>query len=123
MFSKIFPILILFSLVSFKSIYSQKQKFVYGEELILKGKIKEIPFVNKIGKEQPKFKELYFKFKGGQYFIKFTTQSVKKEEIKKYINKTIKIRGSLMKGFWDTDNPEVQSRVGEYIIIYEIVEK
>lgn len=88
---------------------------------VYEGKITGKPFVNKVGKENPKIVDLYFETNGESYFIKFIESGVKRDEILRYVDKGLQIRGIQGEGLWDSDDPNVQSRVGKYVVIYEIV--
>jgi len=87
-----------------------------------KGKIEGKAFTNKGGKTSD-FIEYYFvrSSDNESFFIKFKESNVNRDEIAKWKDKAITIKGEVRNGLWDTDNPEVQSRVGIYIMISEIV--
>lgn len=40
----------------------------------------------------------------------------------RYVGRELKTRASLHNGLWDTNDRNTQGRVGNYIIIYEIIE-
>ncbi len=84
------------------------------------GKIVGKPFVNKVGQESPKMIDLYFETGGKTYFIKFIDSNVSRNEMSQYINTRLKVEGRLGDGLWDTNDPNHQSRVGEYIVIEKI---
>lgn len=77
-------------------------------------------FVNKVGRENPKIIDLYFETGGKRYFIKFLDSNVTRNEVARYVNKSLKVQGKVNYGLWDTNNPNDQSRVGEYIVIERI---
>jgi len=87
---------------------------------IYDGKIVGEPFVNKVGQENPKIIDLYFETSGKKYFIKFLDSNVSRNEMAQYINKPLKVQGKVNYGLWDTNDPNHQSRVGEYIVIEKI---
>lgn len=87
---------------------------------IYDGKIVGQPFVNKVGQENPKIIDLYFETGGKRYFIKFLDSKVPRNEALHYVNKGLKVQGRVNYGLWDTNNPNDQSRVGEYIVIEAI---
>lgn len=87
---------------------------------IYDGKIVGQPFVNKVGRENPKIIDLYFETGGKKYFIKFLDSSVSRNEMAQYINKPLRVQGKVDYGLWDTNDPNHQSRVGEYIVIEKI---
>jgi hypothetical protein len=84
------------------------------------GKIVGQPFVNKVGQENAKIIDLYFETGGKKYFIKFLDSNVSRNEMAPYINKNLKVQGKVNYGLWDTNDPNHQSRVGEYIVIDRI---
>ena len=84
------------------------------------GIIKTESFVNKAGIEQPEYQEHYFLCTSGEYFIK-KSESHYKSNLKDAENKHIKVLAHIEDGLWDTNDPNVQSRVGPYICIDSIV--
>jgi hypothetical protein len=87
----------------------------------LNGTFVQKPFINKVGQEKPKFKEWYFvKSDSTEFFVKISKSNVPKDSIKKYENQKCKIKAKVRFGLWDTDDPNVQSRAGEYIELLEI---
>lgn len=80
------------------------------------------PFKNKIGKNSIGANDLYAKINGNLVFIKFLESNVERSEIQKYLDKKIKITGQLRDGLWDTNNPNIQSRVGQYLYIEKFEE-
>ncbi|MCE5211355.1 MAG: hypothetical protein LLG40_07360 [Deltaproteobacteria bacterium] len=89
---------------------------------IYDGKVVSETFINKVGKENPKIIDLYFETGGKRYFIKFLDGSVSRNEMVQYLGKNVRIQGNVKYGLWDTDNPNDQSRVGNYVVIQKIVE-
>lgn len=87
---------------------------------IYDGKVVTEAFVNKVGQERPKIVDLYFETGGKRYFIKFLDSNVSRNEMTQYVNKGVKVQGKVNYGLWDTNNPNDQSRVGEYIVIEKI---
>ena len=78
------------------------------------------PFMNKVGQEKPNIIDLYFETNGKRYFIKFIDSTVSRNELAQHINKNLKVQGKINYGLWDTNDPNDQSRVGEYIVIEKI---
>lgn len=74
-------------------------------------------FVDKGGREHPEIVEYYLEFGGKQHWIKFADSKVSVEAVKALAGQTIYFDGKLENGLWDTDNPEVQSRIGEFLIV------
>jgi hypothetical protein len=80
-------------------------------------------FVDKGGRVHQDIFDLYFKTDQGKIFIKISEGHVKRDEILKYLDKEIVVKAKLISwGLWDSDDPNVQSRVGDYFIFYEIIE-
>lgn len=88
------------------------------------GLIVSYPFVNKVGEEKPEYAEDYFLCSDGEYFIK-KSESHYKKDVKTLTNFYVKIDASINDGLWDTNDPNVQSRVGPYITIesIEVIDK
>lgn len=80
------------------------------------------PFVNKIGEVMPEYAEHYFLCSEGEYFIKLMDCKNVNAEVKDFKNKYVKMHISIGDGLWDTNDPNVQSRVGSYVIYDSIVE-
>ncbi len=88
---------------------------------IMKGKIIKINFINKGGREIPGAFDYFFETDNEKYFIKISEGNVKRDKIAKYYEKNIEIEGYKSNGLWDTDDPKVQSRVGDFIVINKIL--
>jgi hypothetical protein len=121
----LFNLVLLFSCSSTsKSKISTSNKMENSENVIkVNGKIIKQNFTNKIGKENPEIWDLYLVYNDTIFFIKHSENSVKREELVNFIDKNIECTVEKSFGLWDTDDPEVQSRVGNYVIIYEIKNK
>ena len=87
---------------------------------VYEGKVVGEPFISKVGQEDPRIIDLYFVTGGKKYFIKFLDSSVSRNEVLPYVNKGLKVQGKVNYGLWDTNNPNEQSRVGEYLVIETI---
>ncbi|MBI3133179.1 MAG: hypothetical protein HYZ14_00745 [Bacteroidetes bacterium] len=79
------------------------------------------PFVNKAGKLIEGVGDYFLVYDNQNWFIKFSAGSVLREDIAKLKDQTATFSLAEMEGLWDTDDPNVQSRIGKYVIIYEIV--
>lgn len=88
---------------------------------IFEGKIIKVQFVDKGGRVHEDIFSYYFETNNEKLFIKIQDGKVKRDEIAKYYNTKIKIEGYKTFGLWDTDDPNVQSRVGDYIVFYKIL--
>ncbi|MFA6571517.1 MAG: hypothetical protein WCT77_09805 [Bacteroidota bacterium] len=87
----------------------------------LSGTFIQKPFINKIGQEKPKFKEWYFVVSDtSEYFVKLSKSKVPLEKIKQSENKKCRIKGIIRFGMFDSEDPNVQSRAGEYLELLEI---
>ncbi len=102
-----------------------EEEMLPGRESIDKQKAKVIAqaFTNKAGREYPDIVEYFLEFGGRRHFIKFSESRITPEQLKPYAGKTILFDGELVEGLWDTDDPNVQSRVGEYLVVYKLLEK
>lgn len=92
------------------------------------GRIIKTPMFNKANRKLNVY-DLFFVTGKEEYFIKINSHTVPRQElesllIKKsednYESPVIKIKGEIKDGLWDTNDPTQQSRIGEYILIYEI---
>lgn len=83
------------------------------------GKIVTEAFEDKGGRVHPEIVEYYFQSKDKQYFIKFSECSFA-GEIKEFNNTFVKVHSSIKNGSWDSDDPMVQSRIGEYVVLSAI---
>ncbi|HBS85857.1 MAG: hypothetical protein A2W91_09120 [Bacteroidetes bacterium GWF2_38_335] len=83
--------------------------------------IKEV-FTDKGGREHPEIYDLYLKTKKETIFIKFSDSKVTRAEIEKFLDKEVTLEVKITEtGSWDSDDPEVQSRIGKYIAIKKIL--
>jgi len=87
----------------------------------MKGKIVKVNFVNKGGRKIPGAFDYFFEIDGKKLFIKITEGEVTRDEIAKHLDKEVEIKGYKSGGLWDTDDPNVQSRVGDYMVILEFL--
>ena len=74
-------------------------------------------FVNKGGKVHPEIVEYYLEFDGKQHWIKFSASKVSVAAVKALVGQSIYFDGRIEDGLWDTDDQNVQSRVGTYLVI------
>lgn len=88
---------------------------------IVEARVKYVPFVNKAGKEIEGVGDLFLIYDGQEWFIKFSAGSVMRETVEKLIDQTARFSLAEQEGLWDTDNPEVQSRIGKYVAVFEIL--
>ncbi len=90
-----------------------------GQEMT--GQFVLVPFHNKIGRPIEGVKDWFFETKNKRLFIKDLAAGITDENLKQLKGKTVKIRAQLQEGLWDTDDPNVQSRIGEYLVVFEIL--
>lgn len=96
----------------------KKAASFYSCELI------EKEFVNKIGKSNG-VKELYLRCSVQDYFIKICESNVTAEQLKKHLNRGIKVEIEIKNGSWDICEytlEQQQSRIGEYIVVSKIID-
>jgi hypothetical protein len=77
---------------------------------------------NKVGKEMPYPGDFYLVSGGKEVFVKLMDSKVTSEKLETLLNKKSKFRIIEQNGLWDTDDPKVQSRIGDYVSIIEIIE-
>ncbi len=87
------------------------------------GKLVDVPFVNKAGRKIEGASNMFFETEEDRYFIKSYEDKISYSDLRKHIGKPIRIKARKTFGLWDTDDPGVQSRIGEFFKIIEILEK
>ena len=92
------------------------------ESEIVTGKLIRKKAYNKAGREMPGDGDFFLEIKGKEIFVKMMASEVTSDELKPLLNQKAKYRIIRSEGLWDTDDPRVQSRVGPYVAIIEIVE-
>ncbi|MFL5730268.1 MAG: hypothetical protein ACJ75J_12350 [Cytophagaceae bacterium] len=94
-----------------------------SEDTLLKGQIVKKAFINKANREIKGVSDLFFETGKKNYFIKLSGGNVSRKDLEKFLNKQVQLKVMLLNGTWDTspEHPEVQSRIGEYIIVLEII--
>lgn len=88
---------------------------------IITGKIVEVPFINKGGHLIEGAESLFFEVKEQRYFIKIQAGKITREALKKLLGQRVKIEGETAYGTWDSDDPKAQSRIGKYVVVFEIL--
>ena len=100
-----------------------------GGRVIISAPIVKKSFVAKNGKVSDKT-ELYVQRSIQDYFIKFCESEISREELEAHVAgidsfiNAVKMEVEFRKGDWDVcDNEavEVQSRTGEYVVIFRII--
>ncbi len=131
MLSRVGPITTLFWLAtSVCMIACAGQKYISadggdsnGHRVVLEGVFVERSFVNKAGREYPSVRELYFRTGGEEYFVRLDRSRIRADRMRSLAGRPVRVRAVIVFGLWDTDDPNVQSRVGEYLVVEEIVER
>lgn len=85
------------------------------------GRFIKVPFENKVGKVVEGIEDYFFEYNHQKKFVKWAESSIKPSDIEHLINKIIRVQLVEKNGLWDTDNPEQQSRVGDYVCILSIL--
>lgn len=118
--------------IFFLGIFTWSLQAQNKHKMIVNGLIVEKEFINKAGKSSG-FKELYFRLSERDYFIKFCASAVSKEALNAYLEtraqqnpekgKNIRLKIEILEGAWDICDEliQVQSRIGQYIIIKKII--
>lgn len=88
-----------------------------------RGQLISLPFINKRGQIVAGQESWFLKTEEQQYFIKISAGKLSKELLFNYWDKIIVVEGYISYGLWDTDDPMVQSRIGEYIVLMSILER
>lgn len=76
---------------------------------------------NKVGKQISSTTEYFLEVDGKSFFIKLLDSKINAAALAPLIGQTIQIEGAIKHGLWDTNNPNHQSRVGDYICIQVIL--
>ena len=92
------------------------------EVLELSGQIKKVQFRNKAGRLIEGVYDVYFVHQDEELFIKFFEGNVLRTDIDEYLGKNLTVKASIKEGLLDTNDENIQSRIGKYIVLYEIVE-
>lgn len=85
------------------------------------GKVIEVPFVNKVGCRIVGLESLFLETSDKRYYIKFRAGTIPRKDLESLIGETINVEGTTHFGTWDSDDPKVQSRVGDYIVIAKLL--
>lgn len=117
----IFSFVIVFSMFNLVSIAdtTDVQQDENIETVWMRGKVISKSFVNKVGKEFPDISEFYFRHFYKNYFIKMS-ESEQNVVLSEYYDDFARVNCEIREGLWDGDDPNAQSRVGEYLAIFHI---
>ena len=94
-------------------------------------KLKNNQFVGmfvELTKKKIQTKEVYFKIDETTYFVKFDEGYVSKDEVLKFLNQPIKVKGEIKNGEWEASTPGSLStletaksaRRGDYFVVNRI---
>jgi len=78
-------------------------------------------FTDKGGRKHPEIVDYYLAFDDKQYFIKFSESTISPGSLKPLVGKSVYFYGYLKNGLWDTDDPNVQSRIGKYLKVTRLM--
>ncbi len=92
-----------------------------NDTTIITGKLLKMNYINKRGDIIPDLFDFYLETTEANLFIKLDECKIKIEELENNINKKVKLKAIKKNGLWDADNQEIESRIGEYISIIEII--
>lgn len=79
------------------------------------------PFINKAGKVIEGVGDYFLIYDDIQWFVKFSESQIKPEQLRNLIDQNTTFELMEMEGLWDTDDPNVQSRIGKYVAILQII--
>lgn len=98
---------------------NQKTKVAEQKETAktVTARVLQIQGMNKAGRPLAGNGDFYLEYGGKQYFVKFSESKIKKAVLNRFIGKKMKFQVLEREGLWDTDDPEVQSRIGWYVVI------
>ena len=78
-------------------------------------------FTDKGGRKHPEIVDYYLSFDDKQYFIKFSESTIRPGSLQPLVGKSVYFYGYLKNGLWDTDDPKVQSRIGNYLKVTRLM--
>ena len=92
------------------SLQAQDNKTVKGVLVLRKG-------YNKVGKELPGEGDFYLKYGKKVIFVKLTPEGLSRDELTPLLDTKLKFVIVEGNGLLDTDDPNQQSRIGDYVIV------
>jgi len=112
-------ILIFSSCFSSKKEVDKNEKQAKIEQCWFNGYVFIKTFVDKGNREHPDIFDYYFRYDDKNYFIKISecSNANKLSELKGSI---VRAKGEFKNGLWDTNDGNVQSRIGDYFVFSEI---
>jgi len=85
------------------------------------GVITAVPTRNKAGRLLEGVSSYFLEYNDNRSFIKMMESKIEYDALKSLIDKPAIFEIQEKNGLWDTDDPNVQSRIGEYIVIINVV--
>ena len=98
-----------------------KQDLPIDDTVVLKGEFVKHEFYNKAGRLIEGAYDVFFKTDEEEIFVKRIKCSFPQGELKDNLNISFEIKAVKVFGLWDADDNNVQSRVGDFLEIYEII--
>ncbi len=117
-------------LKALKDKYIVKVEIPKQDTVIVEGIFIEKNFVSKKG-EMKDIKEFYFvptvneienNKLAKEYFVKLSKGKVTREQIKEFMGRPIRARLLIFRGLWDTDDNTHQSRFGDYVVVFNLID-
>ncbi|OIQ28478.1 MAG: hypothetical protein BM555_05795 [Crocinitomix sp. MedPE-SWsnd] len=105
-------LLILISTIGFAQKKPKQQE--------VKAVIKLDQSINKAGNVMPGEGDYYLIYNEESYFVKLSEGKVSREQLKAVLGTKTTFEVIFDNGLWDTDDPNVQSRIGNYVGIINI---
>jgi len=99
---------------------SESKIITQNDHKIYTGQFTKITAKNKSGRSM-QVDDIFFKTATGSYFVKQFSSVELKTKIIDMLDKVLTVRIEFSEGLWDTNDPNVQSRVGKYILVHELM--
>lgn len=85
----------------------------------VEAKVIYVPFENKAGRLIEGVGDYFLVYENMEWFVKFDcSEGVNPEDLKPLIDQMVKFSLTEREGQWDSDDPNVQSRIGKYVCIH-----
>lgn len=87
----------------------------------VEAKVIYVPFENKAGRLIEGVGDYFLVYENSEWFVKFDcSDGADPGDLKPLIDQTAKFSLTEREGQWDSDDPNVQSRIGKYVCIHAI---
>ena len=93
---------------------------VITQEVRLKGTITKEPVTNKRGERIEGVHDYFFEVSDDEWYFVHAHSTVNEELLEMFGDQEVTVRGEIGEGQWDSDDPQVSSRIGPYIVIENI---